>query len=83
LAPVTFTRNGTGLLTAITEGTGPTARTTTLAYDARRRLQAITDPIPRTVSFAYDDADRVLTQTFPDAQVMGCRRSRHSKDSKE
>jgi RHS repeat-associated protein len=70
LAPVTFTRNGTGLLTAITEGTGPTARTTTLAYDARRRLQAITDPIPRTVSFTYDDADRVVTQTFPDAQVV-------------
>jgi RHS repeat-associated protein len=71
LAPVAFTRDGTGLLTAITEGGGPTARTTTLAYDPQRRLQAITDPVPRTVTFAYDAADRVVTQTFPDGQVVG------------
>jgi RHS repeat-associated protein len=70
LAPVAFVRDGTGLLTEITEGTGPGARTTTLDYDSARRLETITDPALRSVHFTYDDADRVLTQTFPDDNVV-------------
>jgi RHS repeat-associated protein len=80
LAPVTFTREPTGLITSITEGTGGTARTTTLDYDANRRLSSITDPLSsivdpllRTVTFGYDLADRITSQTFPDGRVVGFR----------
>ena len=71
LAPISFTRDATGLITAVTEGMVPTARTTTLGYDAARRLTAITDPLARTVGFSYDDADRVTSQTFADGRVVG------------
>jgi YD repeat-containing protein len=47
LAPVTFGRDATGLLRTITAGTGPSARVTLLDYDAKRRLETITDPLPR------------------------------------
>jgi YD repeat-containing protein len=70
LAPVTFGRDATGLLRTITEGTGLDARVTLLDYDAKRRLETITDPLARPTTFGYDDADRVTSQEFPDETVV-------------
>jgi YD repeat-containing protein len=70
LAPVTFGRDATGLLRTITAGTGPSARVTLLDYDARRRLETITDPLARPTTFGYDDADRVTSQELPDEEVV-------------
>lgn len=64
-APVSYTRDSAGRLTARTEGSGPNARTTTFSYDSAGNLAAITDPLGATTTFGYDAAGRELTRTLP------------------
>ncbi|WP_084284650.1 NHL domain-containing protein [Solirubrobacter soli] len=55
-----------GRLTKSAQG----ARTESYAYDARGRVQKVTDALGRDTTFTYDDADRPLTQTTPDNRVI-------------
>jgi RHS repeat-associated protein len=59
------TYDGTGLLLFRSEGT----LTTAYAYDAARRLSAVTDPDGRTTVYTYDDAGNLRTVTDPDGRV--------------
>jgi RHS repeat-associated protein len=70
LDPLAYSYDAQGRLTTISQGTGPSTRTTTLAYNAEGYLDSITDPLSRSVSFAYDSAGRVLQQTLPDGRVI-------------
>jgi len=70
LDAVSYTYDTLGRLATITQGTGPTARTSTLNYDALNRLTSIVDPLTRTVGFGYDQADRITTQTLPDLRQI-------------
>lgn len=54
-----------GLVSSITRGN----RSTSLAYDGRRRVASITSG-GSTVRFTYDDADRLTKQTLPDGRVI-------------
>jgi RHS repeat-associated protein len=65
-----FTYDAFGRLATVTAGTGPDARTTTLAYDGQSYLHAITDPLGRVTSFTYDAVGRPLTQILPDGRVI-------------
>jgi RHS repeat-associated protein len=70
LAAVNATYDAFGRLATVAAGTGPDARTTTLAYDDQSYLQSITDPLGRITSFTYDAVGRPLTQTLPDGRVI-------------
>jgi len=70
LAPMSVTRDATGLVRAITVGTGQTARTATLDYDTRRRLGSIVDALQHQTVFGFDGSDRVTSQTFPDGSAV-------------
>ena len=60
-----------GRLSTITQGTGGTARTSTLTYNSKNELTNIQDPLLRNVGFAYDLAGRITTQTLPDTRTIG------------
>ena len=60
-----------GRLSTITQGTGGTARTSTLTYNSKNELTSLVDPLTRTVGFAYDLAGRITTQTLPDTRMIG------------
>jgi len=70
LAAVNATYDAFGRLATVTAGTGPDARTATLAYDGQSYLQSITDPLGRVTSFTYDAVGRPLTLTLPDGRVI-------------
>jgi RHS repeat-associated protein len=55
-----------GRLTKSAQG----ARTEAYAYDARGRVERVTDALGRDTTFTYDGADRPLTQTTPDNRVI-------------
>jgi RHS repeat-associated protein len=71
LEPVAYTYDAQGRLSAITQGTGASARTSTLSYDTKNQLTGVQDPLLRTVGFAYDLAGRITTQTLPDLRTIG------------
>src|SRR5207302_4610231 len=71
LEPVSYTYDAQGRLSTITQGTGTTARTSTLGYDTKNQLTSVQDPLLRTVGFAYDLAGRITTKTFPDTRTIG------------
>jgi RHS repeat-associated protein len=70
LAATNFTYDAQGRLTAIAKGSGATARTRTMSYDAQNRVSAITDPTGRTTTFIYDLADRVSVEILPDGREI-------------
>ena len=70
LDPVSYAYDSHGLLSTITEGSGATSRTTTLAYNAAFELTGVTDALGRTLGLAYDSAGRLTTQTLPDARTV-------------
>ncbi|MHB8574067.1 MAG: NHL domain-containing protein [Dehalococcoidia bacterium] len=70
LAPVQYSYDGHGRVTAVTEGSGGSARTTTNTYNSDGLLAAVTDPLAGVTSFTYDHAGRKLTQTIPTGQVL-------------
>ncbi|MCB0127992.1 MAG: hypothetical protein KDE58_37265, partial [Caldilineaceae bacterium] len=71
LAPTTVTYDEWGRLAQVVEGTGETARVTTIAYRADGYVDTITDPLQRVVRFGYDAAGRIISQVMPDARVIG------------
>jgi RHS repeat-associated protein len=71
LEPVAYSYDSLGRLSTITQGSGPTARTSTLSYNTKNELTGILDPENRTVGFAYDLAGRITTQTLPDTRTIG------------
>ncbi len=68
--PVSYGYDASGRLTAVTLGSGTTARTATATYDAQGNLASFTDTVGRTQSFAYDAAGRVTRQILPDGRVI-------------
>jgi YD repeat-containing protein len=71
LDAVAYTYDSLGRLSTITQGSGGTARTSTLTYNSKNELTSIVDPLTRTVGFAYDLAGRITTQTLPDTRQIG------------
>jgi len=71
LEPVAYTYDSQGRLATITQGTGASARTSTLSYDTKNQLTSVQDPLLRTVGFAYDLAGRITTQMLPDTRTIG------------
>jgi len=59
-----------GRLTASTVGTGATARSSSIAYDAAGNVASVTDAVNRTTAFSYDLMGRVTSQTLPDSRVI-------------
>ena len=70
LAPVGYAYESRGLLSTITEGSGASSRTSSLAYNAAYELTGVTDALARTLGLAYDSAGRLVTQTLPDARTV-------------
>lgn len=68
--PVSYTYDGRGLISTITEGSGANSRTTNLAYNAAYELTSATDALGRTLSLAYDSAGRLVTATHPGAGTV-------------
>src|SRR5262249_51506697 len=71
LAAVHYTYDTQGHLTTLTLGSGTGARVTSMHYDAKNRVDQITDPQPRTTNLGYDLADRVTQEVRPDMQAIG------------
>jgi RHS repeat-associated protein len=69
-APTSYEYDGRGRLTKITEGTGTEARTITYTYDAKDRVNSMTDPSSREWRFEYDAARRVVRQIGPNDQTI-------------
>jgi RHS repeat-associated protein len=63
----TFVFNAAGQLTAESDRNG---YTTSLAYDAQGRLEAVTDPAGRRLSFAYS-GNHIATATDPTGRAVG------------
>jgi len=71
LAPTAYVYDGRGLLRAITAGTGPGSRMTTLTYDGAQDVTAVTDALGQAIHFVYDLAGRPVSQTRPDGHMIG------------
>ncbi|MEM6455671.1 MAG: RHS repeat-associated core domain-containing protein, partial [Acidobacteriota bacterium] len=70
-APVTTTYTASGRIETLTRGASPgTSRVTQFGYDARNRLDTITDPTLRVLRFEHDDADRVTRIVLPDTAAI-------------
>jgi YD repeat-containing protein len=65
LAPITYAYDGRGLLTAVVEGTGPTARTMQITYDAHGYVARIDQPEGLRTDATRDDAGRLSTIVLP------------------
>lgn len=59
-----------GRLTAISQGSGVSERTVSLAYDEQGYLARVTDPLGRAVDYQYDAAGRVTAQSLPDGRQV-------------
>lgn len=70
LDPVSYTYDARGLISTITEGSGASSRTTSLAYNAAYELTGAIDALGRTWSLAYDSAGRLVTATHPGAGTV-------------
>lgn len=70
LAPVSLERDSLGRLRAISHGTAPGVRTTTMEYDDHDRVVSVTNPLGQVTTFTYDDAGRLETQTAPDERTF-------------
>jgi len=71
LEAVSYSYDAQGRLATITQGTGASARTSTLSYDTKNQLTSVQDPLLRTVGFSYNLAGRITTQTLPDLRTIG------------
>jgi RHS repeat-associated protein len=65
--PVSFTHDGQGRVTAITQG----ARTSSVTFDGRGRKATETSPEGEVTSFAFDASDRVSSTVRPGGQTRG------------
>ena len=66
---LSYTYDSRGRALSVSQGSGPTLRTMTFAYDSAGYLTTITDALGRTAQFAYDAAGRLISKTFPDGQA--------------
>lgn len=66
LQPVEITYEARGFLSAVTHG----RRQTTFTYDARGRVETITDPAGKTSRLEYDAADRITKQILPGGRTV-------------
>jgi RHS repeat-associated protein len=71
LFPVDLAYDARGRLASVMQGSGPTARRLTYAYDPSSYLESVTDALSRTIGFDYDLAGRATTQTLPDGRTIG------------
>ena len=70
LAPVRYSYDTRGRLTDVTQGSGSTARTTSISYNNAGYLADISDALGRVTSYSYDAAGRVIEQTLPDGRYI-------------
>jgi RHS repeat-associated protein len=74
LEPIAFGYTANGRVSTVTEGTGGTARTTTLTYGSAgpsaAYLARIDDALGRQTSFSYDTAGRATQQTLPGGRIV-------------
>jgi RHS repeat-associated protein len=63
---VTYTYNGDGLRTAMTDGTG----TTSYSYDGLDRLTSVTDGAGNTVSYGYNADNSIDSIEYPNSQTV-------------
>lgn len=70
LAPVTYTYDLRGRLTALSQASATDTRTATLTYNAQGHLGSITDALSQVQGFTYDPAGRITQQTLPDGRVI-------------
>jgi RHS repeat-associated protein len=70
LLPVAVTYDGRGRPASMAQGSGPSARTYTFAYDPHGFLQSVTDPVGRTVQYARDPAGRPTVKVLPGGAVV-------------
>ena len=68
LAPIAYSYNAFGKVSAITENNG--ARTTAFAYDSGHDLQSMTNALGQAVSFQHDPAGRTVQQQFADGATV-------------
>ena len=69
LAPTTIAYDARGRVETITSGTGAGARLTTIGYDPVDRPVSVTDLLA-VRSLGYDAANRLTSETRPDATVL-------------
>ena len=65
LAPVSFEYDSRGRLWRTTEGSGSTARISSVTYKSNGFIDYVTDPLNRQTSFEYDAIGRVTKQILP------------------
>jgi len=70
LASTSYSYDLRGRLSSSTVGTGLTARSSSIAYDAAGNVASVTDAANRVTSFGYDLVGRVTSQTLPDNRVI-------------
>ena len=74
LGPVIFNYGSRGRITNVIQGTGTTARTTSLTYGtagpAAAYLSSISDALGRQIGFVYDAAGRAVQQTLPGSRTI-------------
>ncbi|MGE4132485.1 MAG: RHS repeat-associated core domain-containing protein [Bdellovibrionales bacterium] len=69
LLPVSYAYTSRGQLRSVTQGD----RVTSFQYNAQGHMSGTTDALGRQSNFAYDQADRMISQTRPDGQVLAMR----------
>jgi YD repeat-containing protein len=71
LQPSFYTYDNRGRLSRLVQGSGAQARTNSFAFNTDGYLANVSDQLDRHLTLGYDDAGRVVSQTFPDNQVVG------------
>jgi RHS repeat-associated protein len=69
-APIDYAYDQRNRVTQISQGSGPDARTLSIAYDSKGYTQSTTDALARTVSFEHDAAGRIVRQILPDSREI-------------
>jgi len=70
LLPTSFTYDSRGRLSVITEGSGSTVRTASIAYGSDGFPASMTDPLGHVTTFTDDAAGRPVSRTTPDGQTV-------------
>lgn len=71
LDAVAYTYDTRGRLVTIMQGSGDTARTTSMSYNSAGYVDRITDPLGQVSSYTYDAVGRVTAETLPNGRVIG------------
>jgi len=71
LEPTISVYDARGRLSAVTQGTGPGARTSSLSYGPDGFLAGLTDPLGRSISFTNDAGGRPISKTLPGGRTVG------------